>query len=158
MDFITKLPKTARQHDNIWVIVDCLTKSAHFLAMRETAPMEKYAQVYLDEIVARHGVPLKIISDRDTRFTSHFWASMQRELGSRVALSTAYHPQTDGQTERKIQTVEDMLRACVLEFGGNWDKYLPLVEFSYNNSYHASIKMPPYEALYGRKCRTPLCW
>ena len=92
MDFITKLPKTARQHDSIWVIVDRLTKSAHFLAMRETAPMEKYAQVYLDEIVARHGVPLKIIFDRDTRFTSHFWASMQRELGSRVALSTTYHP------------------------------------------------------------------
>jgi len=158
MDFITKLPKTARQHDSIWVIVDRLTKSAHFLAMRETAPMEKYAQVYLDEIVARHGVPLKIISDRDTRFTSHFWASMQHELGSRVALSTTYHPQTDGQTKRTIQTVEDMLCAFVLEFGGNWDKYLPLVEFLYNNNYHASIKMPPYEALYGRKCRTPLCW
>ena len=86
--------------------------------------MEKYAQVYLDKIVARHAVPLKIISDRDTRLTSHFWVSMKHELGSRVALSTTYHPQTDSQTERTIQTVEDMLRACVLEFGGNWDKYL----------------------------------
>ena len=94
---LLQLPKTARQNDGIWVIVDQLTKSAHFLAMRETTPMEKYAQVYLDEIVARHGVPLKIISNRDTRFTSHFWESMQRELGSRVALSTTYHPHSDGE-------------------------------------------------------------
>jgi hypothetical protein len=120
--------------------------------------MDVWAQTYLSEIVARHGVPLKIVSDRDSRFTSNFWGSMQKELGTKVALSTAYHPQTDGQTERTIQTLEDMLRACILEFGGSWDKYLPLAEFSYNNSYHASIRMAPYEALYGRKCRTPLCW
>jgi hypothetical protein len=158
MDLITKLPRTSRQHECIWVVVDRLTKSAHFLAMRENATMDVWAQTYLSEIVARHGVPLKIVSDRDSRFTSNFWGSMQKELGTKVALSTAYHPQTDGQTERTIQTLEDMLRACILEFGGSWDKYLPLAEFSYNNSYHASIGMAPYEALYGRKCRTPLCW
>lgn len=158
MDLVTKLPKTSRQHDSIWVIVDRLTKSAHFLPVRESYSMDKWAQIYIDEIIARHGVPLKVVSDRDSRFTSKFWAGLQRELGTRVALSTAYHPQTDGQSERTIQTLEDMLRACILEFGGSWDMHLPLVEFSYNNSYHSTIGMAPFEALYGRKCRTPLCW
>ncbi|KAJ9539087.1 hypothetical protein OSB04_031820, partial [Centaurea solstitialis] len=157
MDLVTKLPKTSRQHDSIWVIVDRLMKSAHFLPVRESYSMEKWAQLYIDEIIVRHGVPVKVISDRDSWFTSKFWKSMQRELGTRVALSTAYHPQTNGQSERTIQTLEDMLRACILEFGGTWDIHLPLVEFSYNNSYHSSIKMAPFEALYGRKCRTPLC-
>ena len=109
-------------------------------------------------MVSRHGVPLDIISDRDSRFTSRFWQSLQTALGTKLNLSTAYHPQTDGQTERTIQTLEDMLRACVIDFGGNWDTYLPLVEFSYNNSYHTSINMAPFEALYGRKCRSPICW
>ena len=100
---------------------------------------------------------MKIISNRDSRFTSKFWDGFQRELGTRHAFNTAYHPQTDGQSERTIQTLEDMLRACVLEFGGSWDTHLPLIEFSYNNSYHSTTGMDPYEALYGRKCRTPLC-
>ncbi|KAI3735922.1 hypothetical protein L6452_15448 [Arctium lappa] len=158
MDFVTKLPKTLRGHDTIWVIVDRLTKSAHFLAMRETLPMDKLAKLYIDEVVSRHGVPLSIVSDRDSRFTSNFWDGLQKELGTRVKLSTAYHPQTDGQSERTIQTLEDMLRSCVIDFGGSWDSHLPLVEFAYNNSYHSSIGMAPFEALYGRKCRTPVCW
>ncbi|KAI3811474.1 hypothetical protein L1987_21198 [Smallanthus sonchifolius] len=158
MDFITKLPRTPRGFDSIWVIVDRLTKSAHFLAIRDDWGAEKLAQVYLDEIVRLHGVPLNIISDRDSRFTSRFWGSLQSFMGTQLNLSTAYHPQTDGQTERTIQTLEDMLRACVLDFGGNWDKYLPLAEFSYNNSYHASIEMAPFKALYGRHCRSPLGW
>ncbi|KAJ9557088.1 hypothetical protein OSB04_011702 [Centaurea solstitialis] len=158
MDFVTKLPKTKKGHDTIWVIVDRLTKSAHFLPIKETYSIDKLAQLYVGEIVMRHGVPISIISDRDSRFTSRFWQSLQAALGTRVDLSTAYHPQTDGQTERTIQTLEDMLRACVLEFGGSWDDHLPLVEFSYNNSYHASIQCAPYEALYGRKCRSPLNW
>ncbi|KAJ9552657.1 hypothetical protein OSB04_016702 [Centaurea solstitialis] len=158
MDFVTKLPKTKKGHDTIWVIVDRLTKSAHFLPIKETYSIDKLAQLYVGEIVMRHGVPISIISDRDSRFTSRFWQSLQATLGTRVDLSTAYHPQTDGQTERTIQTLEDMLRACVLEFGGSWDDHLPLVEFSYNNSYHASIQCAPYEALYGRKCRSPLNW
>ncbi|GJY92218.1 putative reverse transcriptase domain-containing protein [Tanacetum coccineum] len=104
-----------------------------------------------------HGVPLSIISDRDSRFASGFWRSLQNALGTNLNMSTAYHPETDGQSERTIQTLEDMLRACVIDFGGSWDRHLPLVEFSYNNSYHASIKAAPFEALYGRKCRSPIC-
>ncbi|KAD6118870.1 hypothetical protein E3N88_10141 [Mikania micrantha] len=158
MDFITKLPRTANGKDSIWVIVDRLTKSAHFLPIRETYPVRKLARIYIDEIVSRHGIPLSIISDRDARFTARFWESLHEAFGTRLDLSTAYHPQTDGQTERTIQTLEDMLRACVINFGGNWDSHLPLVEFSYNNSYHASIGMASFEALYGRKCRSPICW
>ncbi|GJZ53451.1 putative reverse transcriptase domain-containing protein [Tanacetum coccineum] len=120
--------------------------------------MDRLARLYLNEIVARHGVPISIISDRDSRFTSRFWQSMQEALGTRLDMSTAYHPQTDGQSERTIQTLEDMLRACVLDFGGSWDVHLPLVEFSYNNSYHSSVRCAPFEALYGRKCRSPIMW
>ncbi|GKE42586.1 putative reverse transcriptase domain-containing protein [Tanacetum coccineum] len=158
MDFVTKLPKTANGYDTIWVIVDRLTKSAHFLPMRENDPMEKLMKLYMKEVVTRHGVPVSIISDRDGRFTSLFWQALHKALGTRLDMSTAYHPETDGQSERTIQTLEDMLRACVLDFGKNWDRHLPLVEFSYNNSYHTSIKAAPFEALYGRKCRSPVCW
>ncbi|KAK1427869.1 hypothetical protein QVD17_16567 [Tagetes erecta] len=158
MDFITKLPKTSSGFDTIWVIVDRLTKSAHFLPIKETDRTEKLARIYIKEIVSRHGVPTSIISDRDGRFISRVWRSLQKALGTRLDMSTAYHPQTDGQSERTIQTLEDMLRACVIDFGGSWDVHLPLAEFSYNNSYHTSIKAAPFEALYGRKCRSPLCW
>ncbi|GKA95085.1 reverse transcriptase domain-containing protein [Tanacetum coccineum] len=138
MDFVTKLPKSSQGYDTIWVIVDRLTKSAIFVPIRETDPMEKLARMYLKEVVTRHGIPVSIICDRDP--------------------STAYHPQTDGQSERTIQTLEDMLRACAIDFGKGWVNHFPLVEFSYNNSYHASIKAAPFEALYGRKCRSPVCW
>ncbi|GJT87068.1 putative reverse transcriptase domain-containing protein [Tanacetum coccineum] len=158
MDFMTKFPKTATGQDTIWVIVDRLTKSAHFLPMREDDSLEKLTRQYLKEIVSRHRVPVLIISDRDGRFTSHFWRSLHKALGTQLDMSTAYHPQTDGQSERTIQTLEDMLRACVLDFGKSWDKHLPLVEFSYNNNYHTSIKVAPFEALYRRKCRSPICW
>ncbi|GJV65330.1 putative reverse transcriptase domain-containing protein [Tanacetum coccineum] len=158
MDFVTKLPRTAAGQDTIWVIVDRLTKSTHFLPMREDDTLEKLTRQYLKEVVSKHGVPVSIISDRDGKFTSHFWKSLHKALGTRLDMSTAYHPETDGQSERTIQTLEDMLRACVLDFGKGWDKHLPLVEFSYNNSYHTSIKAAPFEALYGRKCRSPICW
>ncbi|KAD5508133.1 hypothetical protein E3N88_15836 [Mikania micrantha] len=158
MDFITKLPKTASGCDTIWVIVDRLTKSAHFLPIKETDKLDKLTRIYLKEVVTRHGVPMSIISDRDSRFTSHFWKSVHKALGTRLDMSTAYHPQTDGQSERTIQTLEDMLRACVIDFGNSWETHLPLVEFSYNNSYHTSIQAAPFEALYGRKCRSPICW
>ncbi|GJZ91675.1 putative reverse transcriptase domain-containing protein [Tanacetum coccineum] len=128
MDFVTKLPKTTSGQDTIW------------------------------EVVSRHGVPVSIISDRDSKFTSHFWKSLNEALGTQLDMSTAYHPQTDGQSERTIQTLEDMLRACVMDFEKGWDRHLPLIEFSYNNSYHTSIKAAPFEALYGRKCRSPICW
>ncbi|GJY22178.1 putative reverse transcriptase domain-containing protein, partial [Tanacetum coccineum] len=129
MDFVTKLPKSSQGYDTIWVIVDRLTKSAIFTPMRETDPMDKLARMYLKE----------------------------NALGTNLDMSTAYHPQTDGQSERTIQTLEDMLRACAIDFGKGWVNHLPLVEFSYNNSYHASIKAAPFEALYGRKCRSPVC-
>ncbi|GJV89508.1 putative reverse transcriptase domain-containing protein [Tanacetum coccineum] len=117
MDFVTKLPKSSQGYDTIWVIVDRLTKSALFLPMRETDPMEKLARMYLKEVVTRHGIPVSIISDHDGRFASNFWRSLQKALGTTLAMSTAYHPETDGQSERTIQTLEDMLRACVIDFG-----------------------------------------
>ncbi|GJS91741.1 putative reverse transcriptase domain-containing protein [Tanacetum coccineum] len=158
MDFVSGLPRTPSGYDSIWVIVDRLTKSAHFLPMKKTDSIEKLAQLYLKEIICKHGVPTSIISDRDSLFTSRFWKSLQEAMGTQLDMSTAYHPETDGQSERTIQTLEDMLRACVIDFGSSWDRHLPLVEFSYNNSYHASIKAAPFEALYGRKCRSPVCW
>nr|GEW49749.1 putative reverse transcriptase domain-containing protein [Tanacetum cinerariifolium] len=126
---------------------------AYFLPKKKTDSIEKLAELYLKEIVCRHGVPMLVISDRDSLFTSRFWVSLQKALGTQLDLSTAYYPKTDGQSERTIQTLEDMLRACVIDFGSSWDKHLPLVEFSYSNSYHASIQASPFEALYGRKCR-----
>jgi transposase InsO family protein len=120
--------------------------------------MDKLTRLYVKEVVSRHGAPMSIISDRDSRFTSNFWQSLQDDFGTKLDMSTAYHPQTDGQSERTIQTLEDMLRACVIDFGNGWDTHLSLIEFSYNNNYHASIKAAPFEALYGRKCQSPICW
>ncbi|GJX91233.1 putative reverse transcriptase domain-containing protein [Tanacetum coccineum] len=130
MDFIIKLPKTSNGHGTIWVIVDRLTKSAHFIPTRETDSMETLTRLYIKEIVSWHGVPISIISDRDSHFTSTFWQSLQKALGTQLDMN----------------------------FGKGWKKHLPLVEFSYNNSYHASIKAAPFKALYGRKCRSPVCW
>jgi hypothetical protein len=158
MDFIVGLPRTSKGHDSIWVIVDRLTKSAHFLPVSTKYIATDYAQLYFDKIVTSHGVPLTIISDRGSVFMSHFWQQLQKCLGTRLLHSSAYHPQTDGQTERVNQVLEDMLRACVISFPEKWDKCLKLAEFSYNNSYHESIRMAPFEALYGRRCRTPLNW
>ncbi|GJY36312.1 putative reverse transcriptase domain-containing protein [Tanacetum coccineum] len=134
IDFVTKLPKTSTGQDTIWVIVDRLTKYAYFLPMKETDSMDKLTRQYLKEVFSRHGVLVLIISNRDSRFTSHFWQSLQKALGTQLDMSTAYHPQTDGQSEKTIQTLEDMLRACVIDFGKGWDRHLPLVKFSYNNS------------------------
>ncbi|XP_070036773.1 uncharacterized protein [Nicotiana tomentosiformis] len=144
MDFITGLPHTPRRYDSIWVIIDRLTKSAQFLPVRTTYSAEDYAKLYIREIVCLHGVPLSIISDRGAQFTAYFWKSFHKGLGT--------------QAERTIQTVEDMLRACVLDFKRSWDDHLPLIEFAYNNSFQASIQMAPYKALYGRKCRSPIGW
>ena len=135
-----------------------MTKTTFFLPIRMNYSLDQLAQFYVDEIVRLHGVPATIVSDRDPRFTSHFWGGVQKALGTRLNFSTAFHPQTDGQSKRTIQTLEDMLRACALDLKGNWASHLPLVEFAYNNSYHSSIEAAPYEALYGRKCRSPICW
>ncbi|KAE8667867.1 Detected protein of unknown function [Hibiscus syriacus] len=158
MDFVTGLPMTPSKKDSVWVIVDRLTKSAHFIPVRVNYTLDKLARLYISEIVRLHGVPLFIISDRDPRFTSRFWKALHTALGTRLDYSTSFHPQTDGQSERVIQILEDMLRGCVIDFHGSWENFLPLAEFAYNNSYQTSIRMAPYEALYGRKCRTPICW
>lgn len=158
MDFVIGLPTTTKGHDTIWAVVDRLTKSAHFLPIKLSSTMDKYAELYIQEVVRLHGVPISIVSDRDPKFTSKFWKSLQKAMGTKLTLSTAFHPQTDGQTERTIQILEDMLRACVMEFQVTWNKLLPLIEFTYNNSFQSTIGMAPYEALYGRKCRSPLYW
>ncbi|GJU07920.1 putative reverse transcriptase domain-containing protein [Tanacetum coccineum] len=142
MDFITKLPRSSQGFDTIWVIVDRLTKSAHFLPIRENDPLDKLARLYLNRIVTRHGIPASIICDRDGRFTSNFWRSFQKALGTDISMSTARHA----------------TGLPLINFGKGWVKALPLAIFHYNNSYHASIKAAPYEALYGRKCRSPVCW
>ncbi|GJX12683.1 putative reverse transcriptase domain-containing protein [Tanacetum coccineum] len=158
MDLITKLPRSISGHDAIWEIVDRLTKSAYFLAIHEDFSTKKLTSLYIHVIMARHGVPMSIISNQDGRFTSHFWQTVHKALGTRLDLSTAYHSQTNGQSEHTIQTLEDMLRAYVIDFGGSWDFNLPLAKFSYNNSYHSSIRCAPFKALYGRKCRSPMLW
>lgn len=158
MDFVTGLPRTSDGMDSIWVVVDRLTKSAHFVPVKTTYSVDKLAQTYVSEIVRLHGVPLSIISDRGAQFTSDFWKGLHTTFGTNVNLRSAFHPQSYGQSERVIRTLEDMLRACVLDFQGSWKSHLPLAEFAYNNSYQASIGMTPFEALYGRPCRSPICW
>ncbi|GKC72855.1 putative reverse transcriptase domain-containing protein, partial [Tanacetum coccineum] len=150
--------RTNSGHDAIWVIVDRLTKSAHFLPIREDYKMDRLARLHLSEIIAKHCVPISIISDRNSHFTSRFWQSMLEALGTRLDMSTAYHPKTDSQSERTIQTLEDMLRVCVMDFEGSWDVHLLLVEFSYNNSYHSRVRCALFKALYERKCRSPILW
>nr|GEU76037.1 hypothetical protein [Tanacetum cinerariifolium] len=158
MDFVTKVLRTSSGHDKIWVIMDRLTKSAYFLPMHEDYKIDRLARLYLNKIDARHGVPISIISDHDSRFASKFCLSMQEALGTRLDMSTTYHPQTDGQSECTIQTLEDMLRACVLDFGGSWDVHLLFIEYSYNNSFHSSVRCALFEALYGRKCCSLIMW
>jgi transposase InsO family protein len=158
MDFIVGLPRTQAGYDSIWVIVDCLTKLSNFIPVKTTYSGAKLAEFYMSRIVCLHGVPKKIVSDRGSQFTSKFWEKLHESMDTKLNFSSAYHPQTDGQTERTNQILEDMLRPCALKYGKSWDKSLPYAEFSYNNIYQASIKMAPYEALYGRQCRTSLFW
>ena len=158
INFVYKLPRTLNGYDGIWVIVDRLTKSAHFIPVREKYSLSRLAELFISKVVKYHGVPVSIISDKDPRFTSKFWIAFQEALGSRLLYSTTYHPQTDGQSERTIQTLEDVLRSSVLQFGDAGHKRLDLMEFAYNNNFHSSIGMSPFETLYGKSCRTPLCW
>ncbi|XXG52995.1 hypothetical protein AAC387_Pa03g1177 [Persea americana] len=144
--------------DNIWVIVDRLTKVAHFLLMNIKTHRDELARMYMEKVVTIHDVTLSIVSDRDPRFLGKLWTELQEVLGITLSFSTAYHPQIDGQIERDNQTLEEMLRACILQFWKEWQRSLPLCEFPYNNSYHSSINMAPIEALYGRRCKTPICW
>jgi transposase InsO family protein len=156
MDFIVRLPHTQAGYDSIWVMVDRLIKVSHFIPVKTTYSGAKLAELYMSRIVCRHGVPKKIVSDRGSQFTSKFWEKPHESMDTKLNFSSAYHLQTDGQTERTNQILEDMLRAYALKFGKSWDKSLPYTEFLYNNSYQASIEMALYEALYGWQCRTPL--
>ena len=158
MDFMVGLPLTSRNHDSVWVVVDRLTKSAHFLPVKTDYSLDKLAELYIEEIVWLHWILVSIISDRDPRFTSRFWGKLQEALSTWLNFSTTFHSQTDGQSERVIQVLEDMLRSCVTDYEGSWDRHIPLVEFVYNNSFQSSIGMTPYEALYGRKFKTQICW
>nr|GEZ78694.1 putative reverse transcriptase domain-containing protein [Tanacetum cinerariifolium] len=142
MDFITKLPRSSQGFDTIWVIMDRLTKSAHFLPIRENDPLDKLARLYLNRIISRHGIPVSIICDHDGRFTSNFWKSFQKALGTELSISTAYHPETNGQSERTIQNLKDILRAFVIDFEKGWVKHLPLAKFSYNNIGEAQLTGP----------------
>jgi hypothetical protein len=158
MDFIMGLPRTRDGYDSIWVIVDRLTKVAHFILVKTTYTGAWLAELYISRIVCLHGVSKKIVSDRGTQFTSRFWKKLHESMDTKLNFSSAYLPQTDGQTERTNQVLEDMLRAYALKHEGSWDKSLPFAEFSYNNSYRVGLNMAPFEALYGRKCRTLLYW
>jgi transposase InsO family protein len=150
------LPRTQAGYDSIWVVVDRLTKVAHFILVKTTYSGAKLAELYMSRIMFLHGVPKKIVSDRGSQFTSKFWEKLHESMDTKLNFSSTYHPQTDGQMERTNQILEDMLRAYALKYGKSWDKSLPYAECLYNNSYQASIKMAPFEALYGQQCRTPL--
>ena len=156
MDFVSGFSCTSSGYDAIWVIIDRLTKTAHFLLIKKTYSTNRLVRLYVNQIVYLHGVPVSIVSDKGATFTLVFWQELHKALGIRLVFSTAFHPQIDGQSERTIQTLEDMLWMCLMDFDGQWDVHSPLIEFAYNNSYHASIEMAPYEELYGRKCRSPL--
>jgi hypothetical protein len=156
MEFLVGLPRTRAGSDSIWVVVDRLTKAAHFILVKTSYNCAVLAELYMSWIVCLHGVPKKIVSDRGTQFTLHLWQQLHEALGTHLNFSSAYHPQTDGQTERTNQILEDMWRVCALQDKLGWDKRLPYVEFSYNNNHQASLKMSSFQALYERNCRTPL--
>jgi transposase InsO family protein len=158
MDFIIGLPTMQSGYDSIWVIVDHFSKVAHFIPVRTTYKEAKLVELYITRIMCLYGVPKKIVSDRGTQFTSRFWEKLHEAMDTRLNFSSVYHPQMDGQTERVNQILEDMLRACALRDIKSWDKCLSYAKFSYNNSYQKSLKMSPFEVLYGRKCQTPLFW
>src|SRR3954464_8572310 len=158
MDFVASFPKSQKGNDAILVVIDRFSKIAHFLPVKETITASQLADLYISRIVSLHGIPLEISSDCGSLFTSRYWKSFMEAFGTHLSLSTAFHPQSQGQVERVNQVLEDMLRACVLSFGMKWEESLPYAELSYNNSYQDSLKMAPFEVLYGRKCRTPLNW
>jgi hypothetical protein len=143
MDFVVGLPRTQRGHGAAWVIVDRLTKVAHFILVREDYRAPKLMDLYIEHILRLHGVPRSIVLDRGTQFTAYFWKSLHGSLGMSLDYTTAFHLQTDGQTEKVNQVLEDLLRACVLTYNSDWEKSSSYVEFSYNNSFQASLKMAP---------------
>jgi hypothetical protein len=158
LDFVTALPRVRGGFDSILVVVDRLTKVAHFIPVKSTATAVDIARVFVREIFRLHGMPKVLVSDRDVKFTSHFWGAFFDAVGTTLKMSTAYHPETDGQTERVNQVMEDMLRMYCLEEPSKWYEYLPLVEFAYNNTHHSSLGMTPFSALYGQEVVSPVTW
>jgi hypothetical protein len=149
---------TACKFHSIWVIMDRLTKSAHFIPISTKYQVEKYAEIYIAHVLCLHRVLKTVISDQGSQFVTRFWEQLHTSLGTHLIHSLAYHTQIDGQTEQVNQILEDMLRACVMEYQESWDKILPWVELSYNNSYQESLKKAPFEVLYGRRCYSLLNW
>jgi hypothetical protein len=156
MDFIVGLPLTACKFDPICVIVNRFTKFAHFIPVHTHFNVEKYAKIYIACILYLHGIPKMIASDKGSQFVARFWEQLHASLGTHLIHSLTYHPQTGGRIVIVNQILEDMLKACVIDHQGSWDKSLPLAEFLYNCSCLESLKMAPFEALYGQRCRTPL--
>jgi hypothetical protein len=156
MDFIVELPLTVYKFNSIWVIVDRLSKSAHFIPVNINYKIHKYVEIYITRVLCLHEVPKMIISDRGSQFVTRFWEQLHASLRTHLIHSSAYHPQIDGQAERVNQVLKDMLRSHVLEHQRSWDKSLPWAEFCYNNSYQESVKMAPFKVLYGHRCRTLL--
>ena len=158
MDFVVGLLRTVSRQDAIWVVIDRFSKVSHFIPISMTYSIDKLATLYIKEIVRLHGVPVFIVLDRDARFTSRFWESVQRALETILKFSIGFHPQTDGQFERTIHILEDMLKAYVMDFQGSWNHYISLIEFAYNNSFQTTISVARYELLYGRKYRSLIHW
>ena len=158
MDFIIKLPKTILQNDVIMVVVDKLTKETHFILVKTTHKASNIVNIYMKEVARLNGIIKAIVSERDSKFTSKFWKGLFEWFGTSINMSTTYHPQIDGQIERVNQVIEDMLSMYVMDQPSKWEDYLHLVEFAYNDGYHSSLKMSPFEAMYGRKCNTPVSW
>ena len=158
MDFIIGLPKFFRQHDSIMVVVDKLSKEAHFVPLKYTYKAVNIANIFMKEFFRLHGILKVIIWDRDVKFTRHFWKSLFKGLGTQLNFGTAYHMQMGEHTERVNQVLEYMLRMYVMEKPGKWEDYLHLVEFSYNNNFQVSAGMSYFEILYGCKCNTPIFW
>jgi hypothetical protein len=158
MDFITGLPRTGKLHDSIMVVVDKLTKAAHFIPLKNTHKATNVVDIFMREVARLHEIPKTIVSDKDPKFTLNFWKGLFKGFRTNMNFSTAYHPETDGQTERVNRVIEDMLRMYVMDKPSKWEDYLHLVEFTINNGYQASLKMIPFEALYGRRCNTPVSW
>jgi hypothetical protein len=158
MDLLVGLPHSPCGKDTIWVVIDRLTKVAHLIPMKQTSSATDLVSLYIKKVVRLYGVPKCIVSVQDSKFVYKFWQSLHNAMGTKLDMILAFHPQTDGQSEHTIQTLKDMLHACMLPWKGNWEDHLALAEFAYNNNYHASIKIAPYESLYGRKCISPLYW
>jgi hypothetical protein len=158
MEFITAFPKTGKQHDSIMVVVEKLMKSAHFISLETNHKETDVVDIFMKEVARLHGIPKTIVSNRDPKFTSSFWKGLFKGFITNLNFSTTYHPKSDGQTERVNKVIEDMLRMYVMDKPSKWEDYLHLVEFAYNNGYQASLKMSPFESLYGRKCNTPISW